>query len=124
LRIVQLALFGAVNSMQFTAMNTVTLKDLEGEQASSGNSLLSMVQMLAMGMGVALAGAVLAGFGSLLGSAGAGVPARAEALASFHATFVTMGLVTLASAAIFWQLPPGREAAAPASDAAAASHEA
>src|SRR3569832_1509145 len=30
LRILQLALFGAANSMQFTAMNTLTLKDLDG----------------------------------------------------------------------------------------------
>ena len=62
LRVAQLALFGAVNSLQFTAMNTVTLKDLAPDMASSGNSLLSMVQMLAMGMGVAAAGAVLGAF--------------------------------------------------------------
>lgn len=54
--VVQLAVFGAVNSLQFTAMNTVTLKDLGHDMASSGNSLLSMVQMVAMGMGVAAAG--------------------------------------------------------------------
>ena len=53
LRVVQLAAFGGVNSMQFTAMNSVTLKDLTAGIASSGNSLLSMVQMLAMSMGVA-----------------------------------------------------------------------
>ena len=44
--------FGAVNSLQFTAMNTITLKDLDGSMASSGNTLLSKVQMLAMSMGV------------------------------------------------------------------------
>ena len=101
LKLVQLAIFGAVNSMQFTAMNTVTLKDLEGPLTSSGNSLLSMVQMLAMSMGVAAAGAVLAGFGGYFGSAG-----TAQTLDAFHATFATMGLMTLASAWIFWQLPP------------------
>ena len=102
LRIVQLAFFGAVNSMQFTAMNTVTLKDLDGPLASSGNSLLSMVQMLAMGMGVAAASAVLAGFTDYFATAGA-----AHTLQAFHATFATMGLMTLASAWIFWQLSPG-----------------
>ncbi|WP_256843431.1 MFS transporter, partial [Pseudomonas aeruginosa] len=45
-RLVQLAFFGAVNSLQFTVMNTVTLRDLDREFASSGNSLLSMVMML------------------------------------------------------------------------------
>ena len=100
-RILQLAFFGGVNSMQFTAMNTLTLKDLDGSQASSGNSLLSMVQMLAMGMGVAAAGAVLTGFTAFF-EAGGGAPAKA--LESFHATFACMGLITLASATIFWQL--------------------
>jgi EmrB/QacA subfamily drug resistance transporter len=100
LNILQLAVFGAFNSMQFTAMNTVTLRDLESGMASSGNSLLSMVQMLAMSMGVAAAGAVLAGFSGVFG---AGAPQTLQAL---QATFACMGLVTLASAAIFWQLSP------------------
>ncbi len=99
-RIVQLAAFGAVNSMQFTAMNTLTLKDLGPAMASSGNSLLSMVQMLAMGMGVAAAGAVLAAFRDVFG----GAEGAAETLRAFHATFVCMGLITVASAGIFWQL--------------------
>ncbi|PZP35763.1 MAG: MFS transporter [Roseateles depolymerans] len=99
-RIVQLAAFGAVNSMQFTAMNTLTLKDLGPAMASSGNSLLSMVQMLAMGMGVAAAGAVLAAFRDYF----VGAEAVAETLKAFHATFVCMGLITVASAGIFWQL--------------------
>ncbi|MES2282703.1 MAG: multidrug transporter subunit MdtD [Pseudomonadota bacterium] len=101
LHIVQLAVFGAVNSMQFTAMNTVTLRDLEPHMASSGNSLLSMVQMLAMSMGVAAAGAVLAGFTGYFGGG-----ESTQILYAFQATFVTMGLITLASAGIFWQLSP------------------
>ncbi|WP_421954071.1 multidrug transporter subunit MdtD [Polaromonas sp.] len=101
LHILQLGLFGAVNSMQFTAMNTVTLRDLDGSMASSGNSLLSMVQMLAMSMGVAAAGAVLAAFTGFFGNAEA-----LQTLHSFQATFACMGLMTLASAGIFWQLSP------------------
>jgi MFS family permease len=101
LHIGQLASFGAVNSMHFTAMNTVTLRDLDAQMASSGNSLLSMVQMLAMSMGVAAAGAVLAAFTGLFGSAQA-----IQTLHSFQATFACMGLITLASAGIFWQLSP------------------
>ncbi|MES2361230.1 MAG: multidrug transporter subunit MdtD [Pseudomonadota bacterium] len=101
LHILQLAAFGAVNSMQFTAMNTVTLRDLDGSMASSGNSLLSMVQMLAMSMGVAAAGAVLAAFTGFFGTG-----AALQTLHSFQATFACMGLMTLASAGIFWQLSP------------------
>lgn len=100
LLLVQLAAFGAVNSMQFTAMNTLTLKDLDPGAASSGNSLLSMVQMLAMGMGVAAAGAVLAAFTEFFGSGPGGV----RTLQAFQATFGAMALITMASAGIFWQL--------------------
>ena len=104
LRVLQLALFGAVNSLQFTVMNTVTLKDLSAVQASSGNSLLSMVQMLAMSMGVAAASAVLAAFYGYFEASGA-----QRTLEAFHATFATMGLITIASAGIFWQLAPDIE---------------
>lgn len=109
LQIVQLAFFGMVNSLQFTSMNTVTLRDLDGDRASSGNSLLSMVMMLSMSLGVAAAGALLAGFTELVGSA-----TGTAALPAFHATFVCMGLVTAASAWIFWQLDPERAAPAAA----------
>jgi EmrB/QacA subfamily drug resistance transporter len=100
-RLVQLAFLGAVNSLQFTAMNTLTLKDLEGVLASSGNSLLSMVMMLSISLGVAAAGALLATFAGLYDSTEGARP-----LAAFQATFVSMGLITAASASIFWQLPP------------------
>lgn len=100
LNILQLVLFGAFNSMQFTAMNAVTLRDLESGMASSGNSLLSMVQMLAMSMGVAAAGAVLAGFTGFFGVG------ATQTLHALQSTFACMGLITLASAGIFWQLSP------------------
>ena len=107
LRVAQLALFGAVNSLQFTAMNTVTLKDLAPDMASSGNSLLSMVQMLAMGMGVAAAGAVLGAFTALWGGA------PGQTLPAFHATFACIGLMTMAAAGIFAQLAPDGPADGP-----------
>lgn len=99
LLVVQLTLFGAFNSMQFTAMNTLALKDLEGSLASSGNGLLSMVMMLSMSLGVAAAGALLATFVQLFGD-------RAAPLAAFHGTFICMGLITVMSAFIFAQLAP------------------
>jgi EmrB/QacA subfamily drug resistance transporter len=108
LHIVQLLVFGAVNSLQFTAMNTITLKDLDGGMASSGNSLLSMVQMLAMSLGVAAASAVLAGYTGIFGTA-----APVATLHAFQATFASMGLITVASALIFWHLPPEARAVQP-----------
>ncbi|KRG65341.1 MFS transporter [Stenotrophomonas humi] len=100
LQLVQLAIFGAVNSMQFTVMNTVTLRDLDMEQASSGNSLLSMVMMLATGFGAATAGSLLATFGTHIVGHGA--------TAALHATFVCVGAITLSSTLVFWQLPESR----------------
>ncbi len=98
-RLLQLALFGAVNSLQFTVMNTVTLRDLDRDQASQGNSLLSMVMMLAAGFGAAAAGSLLAAFGSHLHIE------AANATAALHATFLCVGAITLSSTLIFWQLP-------------------
>jgi hypothetical protein len=99
LRLVQLALFGGVNSMQFTAMNTLTLKDLGTGGASSGNSLFSLVQMLAMSLGVTVAGALLTTFTGLIPRVTA-----ANSLPAFHATFLCVGLITAATSWIFAQL--------------------
>ena len=100
LHAIQFACFGFVNSLQFTAMNTLALRDLDGELASSGNSLLSMVMMLAMSLGVAVAGGLLGAFGA------AATPGPSQMFAAFRWTFVCVGLVTMASAAIFAQLEP------------------
>lgn len=99
LRIVQFAVFGAANSLQFTAMNTLTLKDLGTERASSGNSLLSMVQMVSMSFGVAAAAALLTAFTQMLGAV-----QRPALLHAFHLTFVCVGAITMASTWIFSQL--------------------
>jgi EmrB/QacA subfamily drug resistance transporter len=101
LHAVQFACFGFVNSLQFTAMNTLALRDLDGELASSGNSLLSMVMMLAMSLGVAVAAGLLGAFGGA-----AAAPGPSQMFAAFRWTFVCVGLVTMASAAIFAQLEP------------------
>ncbi len=102
LLIVHFAIFGASNSLQFTAMNTLTLRDLESAQASSGNTLLAMVQMLAISLGVGVAGAMLGGFTDSLQAQGQ----PQKMLQVFRYTFVCMGLMTMASAWIFWQLSP------------------
>jgi EmrB/QacA subfamily drug resistance transporter len=108
LRVIQFALFGMVNSLQFTAMNTITLRDLEGDLASGGNSLLSMVMMLSMSLGVAAASGLLGAFTSVFGS-----ERGIAVLPAFHATFVCVGLLTAVSAWIFWQLEPERRVRQP-----------
>lgn len=100
--LILLGCYGAVNSFQFTAMNTVTLRDLDPAGAGSGNSLFSMVQMLSMSLGVTVAGALLATFTTHFAAGIAG-----SAVTAFQATFVTIGLLTSASAWIFWHLDSG-----------------
>jgi DHA2 family multidrug resistance protein-like MFS transporter len=89
--VVQLSLFGAFNSMQYATMNSVTLKDLSLEQASSGNALFSMAQMLAIGLGVTVGGALVKLFSGSWSSP----------VLAFRLTFVLMGLVTMVSAMVF-----------------------
>ncbi|MEH6464324.1 MAG: multidrug transporter subunit MdtD [Shewanella psychromarinicola] len=94
-----LAILGAINSLQFTAMNVVTLIDLDDASASSGNSLLSVVGQLSLSLGVACAGALLGGFSTDVDSDGVGTVLRA-----FQLTFVTVGIMTMLAATIFSQL--------------------
>jgi EmrB/QacA subfamily drug resistance transporter len=98
---VYLGLFGVVNSMQFTAMNTLTLGDLDDVRASSGNSLLSVVMQLSMSLGVAAAGALLAAF-----VAPAATPQDTGLLHTFHATYLCVGALSALAAGIFFQLGP------------------
>ncbi|KMZ11540.1 putative transport protein [Candidatus Burkholderia humilis] len=98
------ALFGACNSMQFAAMNSVTLKGLSIKDAGSGNSLFSMVQTLAIGLGVSIGGSLVQVFQGEFGSAAAG----------FKMSFVCMGVVTLLSDVVFRRLDRDSTSAAPA----------
>lgn len=58
-----LFLQGMINSSRFSSMNTMTLKDLPDDLASSGNSMLSMVMQLSMSIGVTVAGLLLGMYG-------------------------------------------------------------
>ncbi|HEY3597145.1 MAG TPA: MFS transporter, partial [Paraburkholderia sp.] len=68
--------------------------------AGSGNSLFSMVQMLAIGLGVSIGGGLVNVFTGEWGSAALG----------FKLSFVCVGLITLVSALVFRRLDnePGR----------------
>lgn len=94
-----LTLFGCVNSLQFTAMNGLTLIDLDNKTAASGNSLLSVVMQLAISLGVASAAALLSGFVDLHS-----MPDQATILDAFHKTYLCVGLMATFAAAIFMQL--------------------
>ena len=92
-----LFIFGLFNSLQFVAMNTFTLKDLSQHNASNGNSFLSMIMMLAMSIGVALAGTLVNVLSGYLGSA--------HLEQAFQLSLICLGAINLIAAAIFWQIP-------------------
>lgn len=90
-------IFGVLNSTQFVSMNTFTLKDLPQQDASSGNSFLSMIMMLSMSLGVALAGTLVNVFTQYLG--------QPQTLAAFHLTFLCLGAINIITALIFARIP-------------------
>jgi len=92
-----LLILGMAMSTQFTAMNTITLADLNDENASGGNSVLAVTQQLSISFGVAVSAAVLRFYQDV----------ETTTVAQFHATFLTMGVVTVLSAFTFMMLRPG-----------------
>ncbi|AIT27917.1 putative membrane protein [Bordetella holmesii 44057] len=72
-------------------MNGVTLKGLPPRDAGSGNSLFSMVQMLAIGLGVTIGGGLVTLFAGHSG----------DAASAFRIAFAVTGLVTMTSALVF-----------------------
>ncbi len=97
LRALHFFIFGVLNSLQFVGMNTLTLKDLPAQDASSGNSFLSMIMMLSMSIGVALAGTLVNAFSSYYG---------AEQLThAFHATLICLGVLNILAFMVFWKIP-------------------
>ncbi|WP_338560337.1 multidrug transporter subunit MdtD [Acinetobacter sp. KS-LM10] len=97
LRALHFFIFGMLNSLQFVSMNTLTLKDLQQEDASSGNSFLSMIMMLSMSIGVALAGTLINVFTVYFGAA--------QITVAFHSTLLLLGAINLITAFIFWHIP-------------------
>lgn len=90
--ILPLFLLGMFMSTQFTAMNTITLGDLDNHNASSGNSVLAVTQQLSISFGVAVSAAVLRFYDTQVSG---------SLVDHFHYIFITMGGVTLLSAGVF-----------------------
>ncbi|HHN6659490.1 TPA: MFS transporter [Escherichia coli] len=95
-----LFLQGMVNSTRFSSMNTLTLKDLPDNLASSGNSLLSMIMQLSMSIGVTIAGLLLGLFGSQHVSIDSGTTQTV-----FMYTWLSMALIIALPAFIFARVP-------------------
>ena len=91
-------LMGLLNSVQFTAMNSISISDLRDYQNSPGNSLITVNQQLAIGFGIAIGMAVLNFFRTQDMFTGGNVHT------AFRWTFVVIGLMTILSAFVFRRL--------------------
>lgn len=95
-----LFLQGMINASRFSSMNTLTLKDLPDDLASSGNSLLSMVMQLSMSIGVTIAGLLLGLYGQQHLSLDA-----AGTHQVFLYTYLSMAAIIALPALIFSRVP-------------------
>ncbi len=95
-----LFLQGMINASRFSSMNTLTLKDLPDDLASSGNSLLSMVMQLSMSIGVTIAGLLLGLYGQQHMSLDASSTHQV-----FLYTYLSMAAIIALPALIFSRVP-------------------
>jgi len=93
--IILLFMLGFCNSIQFSAMNTLTVADLTDENVSSGNSLMVVFQQLSMTLAIAFAAIFMNVF------ADAPVAMFASKTEPFQATMIVMGLFTFFATFIF-----------------------
>lgn len=93
-----LAVLGAVNSIQFSFLNTYTLMDLPYQDSGSGNALMSVVMQLSFSLAVGLAAASLHLFQGPADSAAA----PALLLPAFKYTFIALGSMSVFSAILFF----------------------
>jgi EmrB/QacA subfamily drug resistance transporter len=94
--------FGVGRGLQFTTLNTVNFVDMPPEKLSRSTSLSGVAQQLTMGLGVAVAAALLKIFGHL---------GTAVSVETFHHVFLIMAVVTLFSIPGFLMLDPETGAA-------------
>ncbi|MDU1903810.1 MAG: DHA2 family efflux MFS transporter permease subunit [Dysgonomonas sp.] len=93
-----LVIYGAVNSIQMSSMNTISLADLTPEVASGGNSMVAITQQLSMSFGVSVGATILRGTESATWLTGGDIEI------SFKTTFIILGIITLLSSLVFAQL--------------------
>ncbi|QIK61164.1 DHA2 family efflux MFS transporter permease subunit [Dysgonomonas sp. HDW5A] len=93
-----LVMYGGVNSIQMSSMNTISLADLTPDVASGGNSLLAITQQLSMSFGVSVGALILRTTESSNWLTGGDIES------SFRYTFLILGVITLLASGVFSQL--------------------
>lgn len=87
---------GWCNSIQYSAMNTLTLCKLRPEQAASGNSLMAVNQQLSISIGIAMGASLLNLFNFILDENSIHL--------AFQYTFLMIGSITFLSSWVFSHL--------------------
>jgi len=93
-----ISVLGFFNSIQFTSMNSISIADLRVYHTSSGNSLVSVNQQLAIGFGIAFGLLVLKVF------KGDTKLIHDEIQNAFRYTFLVVGFLTILSGLVFRRL--------------------
>jgi predicted MFS family arabinose efflux permease len=93
--------YGAFTSIQMTAMNTISLADLNDDQASGGNSLLAIMQQLSISFGISIAALVLAFYKDKMDFY------HGDLVTAFHLTLITLAVLTVLSSLTFTKLKKG-----------------
>ena len=90
--------YGAFTSIQMTSMNTISLAELTDQQASGGNSLLTIMQQLSVSFGISIAALVLAFYKDQLDFF------HGDLVTAFHYTLMTLAALTALSSLTFTNL--------------------
>jgi EmrB/QacA subfamily drug resistance transporter len=93
-----ISVLGFFNAIQFTSMNSISIADLRHFHTSSGNSLVSVNQQLAIGFGIAFGLLVLKAF------QGDVKLIHNEIHNAFRYTFLVVGFLTILSGLVFRRL--------------------
>lgn len=88
--------YGVFTSIQMSAMNTVTLSDLDEDSASGGNTMLVIMQQLSVSFGVSISSLVLSVYSS--------AAFAMDLTHAFHYTFITLAIITIFSSITFSRL--------------------
>jgi len=94
--IVLMIFYGFFTSIQMSAMNTITLVDLDDDTKSGGNTMLVIMQQLSVSFGVSVASLVLSFFQSDAFEMNKTQP--------FHYTFIALAIFTIFSSLTFRKL--------------------
>ena len=86
LHILLVGCYGVCLSIMFTSVNTLTVSELDEHNASAGSTMLSVVQQVGIGLGIAISAVILNGYRYFIGDTGE------ELQQAFSYTFLTSAI--------------------------------